>query len=127
MRTPAAASMFREPRGESRSERSSSRSSRERTAVGAFRLGQAITLDALEALSLAERRERLLATEALLGSRPRLTLETKVAAKFRHGQAVSVGSASGSVAVFSEDGMFLGTGEVDASGTLQPKRLLAPR
>jgi len=68
-----------------------------------------------------------LATEALLGSRPRLTLETKVAAKFRHGQAVSVGSASGSVAVFSEDGMFLGTGEVDASGTLQPKRLLAPR
>ncbi len=43
----------------------------ERTAVGAFRLGQAITLDALEALSLAERRERLLATEALLGSRPR--------------------------------------------------------
>jgi tRNA pseudouridine55 synthase len=99
----------------------------ERTAVGAFRLGQAITLDALEALSLAERRERLLATEALLGSRPRLTLETKVAAKFRRGQAVSVGSASGSVAVFSEDGMFLGTGEVDASGTLQPKRLLALR
>ena len=99
----------------------------ERTAVGAFRLGQAITLDALEALSLAERRGRLLPPEALLGSHPRLTLETKVAARFQHGQAVSVGSASGSVAVFSEDGMFLGTGEVDASGTLQPKRLLAPR
>src|SRR6266571_3852682 len=53
-------------------------------------------------------------------------LERTAVAKFRHGQAVSVGSASGSVAVFSEDGMFLGTGEVDASGTLQPKRLLAP-
>jgi len=99
----------------------------ERTAVGPFRLGQSITLDALEALSLAERRDRLLAPQALLGSRPRLTLEARVAAKFRHGQAVPVGSVSGSVAVFGEDGMFLGTGEVDASGTLQPKRLLAPR
>src|SRR5882672_11099730 len=78
----------------------------ERTAVGPFRLGQSITPDALEALSLAERRDRLLAPQALLGSRPRLTLEVKVAAKFRHGQAVSVGSASGSVAVFGEDGMF---------------------
>jgi len=98
-----------------------------RTAVGPFRLGQSITLDALEGLSPAERRDRLLAPEALLGSRPRLTLEAKVAAKFRHGQAVSVGSASGRVAVFGEEGTFLGTGEVDASGTLQPKRLLAPR
>ena len=80
-----------------------------------------------QALSLAERRSRLLAPEALLGSRPRLTLEAQVAAKFRHGQTVSVGSASGSVAVFGEDGMFLGTGEVDASGMLQPKRLLALR
>jgi len=43
------------------------------------------------------------------------------------GDAVPVGFASGSVAVFGEDGMFLGTGEVDASGTLQPKRLLALR
>ena len=99
----------------------------ERTAVGPFRLSQSITLDALEALPIAERRDRLLAPEALLGSRPRLMLEAQLAAKFRHGQAVPVGSASGSVAVFGEDGMFLGTGEVDASGTLQPKRLLALR
>ena len=99
----------------------------ERIAVGPFRLSQSITLDALEALPIAERRDRLLAPEALLGSRPRLTLEAKVAAKFRHGQAVSVGSASGRVAVFGEEGTFLGTGEVDANGMLQPKRLLALR
>jgi len=96
----------------------------ERTAVGPFRLGQSVTLDALEALPLRGRRERLLPPEALLGSRPRLTLETRLAAKFRQGQAVSVASASGSVAVFGEDGMFLGTGEVDSSRTLQPRRLL---
>ena len=97
----------------------------ERTAVGAFRLEQSVSLDVLEALGLPERRERLLPPEALLGSRPRLTLEARLAAKFRRGQAVSVACTSGNVAVFGEDGMFLGTGEVDSSRTLQPKRLLA--
>jgi len=97
----------------------------ERTAVGPFRLEQSVSLDVLEALGLPERRERLLPPEALLGSRPRLTLEARLAAKFRRGQAVSVSCTSGNVAVFGEDGMFLGTGEVDSSRTLQPKRLLA--
>ncbi len=97
----------------------------ERTAVGPFRLAQSVTLEALEALALPQRRERLLPPEALLGSSPRLTLEARLAAKFRQGQAVSVISESGNVAVFGEDGMFLGTGEVDSCRTLQPKRLLA--
>jgi len=97
----------------------------ERTAVGPFRLGQSVTLEALEALAPAERRERLLPPEALLGSTPRVTLEARLAARFRQGQAVSVMSASGNVAVFGEGGMFLGTGEVDSCRTLKPKRLLA--
>jgi len=96
----------------------------QRTSVGPFALRQAMTLEALEAISLAERRERLLPLEALLQSWPRLTLEARLAARFRQGQTMSVDSASGSVAVFSEDAKFLGTGQVDASGTLQPKRLL---
>ena len=33
--------------------------------------------------------------------------------------------ARGTVAVFGPDGMFLGTGEVDADAVLRPKRLLA--
>jgi len=99
----------------------------ERTTVGPFRLEQSITLDVLEALSLAERRGRLLPLEALVGSRPRLVLGAHLVGKFRQGRAVSVDSPRGSVAVFDQDGAFLGTGEVDASGTLQPKRLLAQR
>ena len=97
----------------------------ERTAVGPFALGQSIRLEVLEGLSPAERRGRLLPLAALLQSWPRLTLEAPLAAKFRQGRAISVGSASNSVAVFGEDGMFLGTGQADAGGTLQPKRLLA--
>jgi tRNA pseudouridine55 synthase len=97
----------------------------ERTAVGPFALWQSMTLEALEAISPAERRERLLPLEVLLQSWPRLTLEAPLAAKFRQGRTISVDSASGSIAVFGEDAEFLGTGQVDASGTLQPKRLLA--
>lgn len=99
----------------------------ERTAVGPFRLDQSIALDVLEALSLAERRGRLLPPEMLVGSRPRLVLKSQLAARFRQGRAVTVDSPSGSVSVFDGDGVFLGTGEVDASGALRPKRLLALR
>jgi tRNA pseudouridine55 synthase len=97
----------------------------ERTAVGPFELEQSIKLQAFEAISPAERRDRLLPLEALLQSWPHLTLEAPLAAKFRQGRAISVGAASGGVAVFGQDGNFLGTGQVDTSGTLQPKRLLA--
>jgi tRNA pseudouridine55 synthase len=96
----------------------------ERTAVGPFALGQSMTLEALEAISPAERRERLLPLESLLQSWPRLTLDPPLAAKFRQGRTISVDSASGGIAVFGEDAKFLGTGQVDANGTLQPKRLL---
>jgi len=99
----------------------------ERTVVGPFRLDQSIALDGLEALSPAERRGRLLPPEALVGSRPRLIIEAQLAAKFRQGQAVSADSPSGNVAVFDHAGVFLGTGEVDASGALRPKRLVAMR
>src|SRR6266581_9560745 len=78
-----------------------------------------------EAISPAGRRDRLLPLEALLQSWPRLTLEAPLAAKFRQGRTISVDSPGGSIAVFGEDTKFLGTGQVDASGTLQPKRLLA--
>ena len=97
----------------------------QRTSVGPFALQEAMTLEALESISPVERRERLLPLEALLQSWPRLTLEAPLAAKFQQGRTMSVASASGSVAVFGEDAKFLGTGQVDAGGTLQPKRLLA--
>ncbi len=96
----------------------------ERTAVGPFALDQSMTLEGLEAISPAERSERLLPLEALLQSWPRLTLEAPLAAQFRQGRTIPVDSASGSIAVFGEDAKFLGTGLVDAGGTLQPKRLL---
>jgi tRNA pseudouridine55 synthase len=97
----------------------------QRLAAGPFTLGDAIGMDALEALSQGARLKRLLPPEALLGSRPRLVLVEPAAAKFRQGQAVPVNSASGSVAVFGDKGVFIGAGEVDAQGLLRPRRLIA--
>jgi tRNA pseudouridine55 synthase len=97
----------------------------ERTAVGPFALGDATGLDELDAASLAERRRRLLPPEVLLAPRPRLALDADLAAKFRHGRAVPVSSARGTVGVFAADGTFIGAGEVDVDSVLRPKRLLA--
>lgn len=97
----------------------------ERTAVGRFRLDQAIALRALEELSLEARRGRLLPAEALVGDWPRLTIGTQAAAKLRQGQALTVDHPGGEVTIFGEEGSFLGIGEIDPSGTLRPKRLMA--
>jgi tRNA pseudouridine55 synthase len=99
----------------------------ERTAVGGFRLDQAIALHALEGLSLEARRGRLLPAETLVGDRPRLTIEGLAAAKFQRGQSVPADRPDGGVAVFDQEGSFLGIGEIDASGTLKPKRLMTLR
>ena len=95
-----------------------------RLAVGPFTLERAIGLDALEALSPPQRRERLLPPQALLDSWPRLLLARQLAAGFRRGRKAPVERSDGAVAVFDEDGAFLGTGEV-SGGVLKPKRMMA--
>ena len=96
----------------------------ERLAVGPFALARATGLEALEAMPLSQRRERLLPPQALLDSWPRLSLGRDLTARFRQGRTVPADSADGDVAVFGEDGAFLGAGSV-SGGTLKPKRLLA--
>jgi tRNA pseudouridine55 synthase len=95
-----------------------------RLAVGPFTLERATGLDALEALSLPQRRERLLPPQALLESWPRLLLARQLAVGFRRGRKAPAERSDGAVAVFDEDGAFLGTGEV-SGGVLKPKRLMA--
>ena len=95
-----------------------------RVTVGAFALAQSVGLDALEAMSAAERRAALLPPQSLLGSWRRLRLAADLAAKLRQGRSVPVDAADGEVAVFGEDEAFLGTGKV-SGGALQPTRLLA--
>ena len=91
-----------------------------RTAVGGFRLDQAVTLDDLQALGEAARLAWLLPPGRLLEHLPRVELDASVAARFRNGQAVrSAGLQPGPARVYRGEAL-LGVGEGEPAGELQP-------
>ncbi len=97
-----------------------------RTAVGRFGLDGAYSLESLEAMPAAERDARLLPLDALLQDLPEVRLETEQELRFLQGQAVpSLGPSRARVRVYGSAGALLGVGEVDADGTLSPKRVVA--
>lgn len=97
-----------------------------RTAVGRFGLDCAHSLESLEAVPVAERDARLLELDALLQDLPKVRLETEQELRFLQGQAVPWGGSSrGRARVYGSAGALLGVGEVDADGTLSPKRVVA--
>ena len=95
-----------------------------RTASGAFRLEDACTLDALEAMSPAERGRRLLPLEGLLRGLPRAELSPEEEARFRNGQALAIQGLAGLCGVHARDGRVIGLGHAEA-GALRPVRLTA--
>jgi len=95
-----------------------------RTRVGAMVLGSAVTLDALEEMPAAVRREWLLPADALLASLPRVELNDADAARFGHGQAIEMNAAPAPrVRVYGDDRL-LGVAAIDAVGILAPLRLV---
>jgi tRNA pseudouridine55 synthase len=95
-----------------------------RTATGAFDLADAITLDALGELELADRDRRLLPVDASCAAMPRVDLAQHESAGFRDGQAVvRAGLPDGTYRTYA-DGVFAGVANAD-SGVLQPRRLVA--
>jgi tRNA pseudouridine55 synthase len=96
-----------------------------RTASGAFRVEEAIRLDALGQLSEAERRGRLLPLGALLGDLPRTELDAAAEGRFRNGQVLALPMPEGLCAVYGHNGVVVGLGRADAAGKLRPVRLTA--
>lgn len=97
-----------------------------RTAAGGFRVADAVTLDALEALDEAGRDRRLLPLAALLDHLPRVALDAVAAQRFANGQTVAGGGAvAGRCQVWDRCNGLLGLGEIAESGELRPVRLLA--
>ena len=95
-----------------------------RTASGAFRIEQAITLEALQAMAPEQRRGRLLALPRLLQDLPRAELGTAEEARLRQGQALKIsGLHAGLCAVVRPDGAVIGLGTADSDGGLRPLRL----
>ena len=99
-----------------------------RTAVGPFRVEQAVTLEALEAAGVPGARARLAPLEVLVAGLPRLHADAETAWRFGNGQVVHCpGAARGDErAVFDPAGRFLGVGRAQAPERLAPERLMAP-
>jgi tRNA pseudouridine55 synthase len=98
-----------------------------RTATGSFDASQCVTLEALEAMSEAQRIARLLPTEALVAGHTCVTLCAEDAARFLSGlRRRGPWPDAVEVAVFGQaPPAFLGTAHVKA-GELIPGRLLNP-
>ena len=102
-----------------------------RTSAGPFDLGQAHTLEALEALkqeSFAALDNILLPIEQALADWPRISLSSDLAYHLKRGQAVLVPKAptQGLVSLFGgEEQRFIGIGYILDDGRVAPKRLMA--
>jgi tRNA pseudouridine55 synthase len=94
-----------------------------RTASGGFRIADAVTLEALEALGEAGRDRQLLAPSVLVGHLPALRVEPDVGRRFLQGCVIAAkGAAAGPTAVF-EGSALLGVADV-ADGFAHPRRVV---
>jgi tRNA pseudouridine55 synthase len=97
-----------------------------RTASGALRLDNALTLDQLAALSEPERDALLQPADALLADWPQVHLPDDEAGRFLTGLRRRVGLAdAAAVRVYGPDDAFLGSAHI-AGGELIADRLLSP-
>jgi tRNA pseudouridine55 synthase len=94
-----------------------------RTGSGRWRVEEAVTLEALEALPPAARQRRLQPLAALIADLPRAELDAGGAARLRNGQALPLpGLAEGLCGVYGPDGAVIGLGRSDGA-LLRPLRL----
>lgn len=95
-----------------------------RTATGPFRIEQAITLDALQALEPAARLAPLLPIDAPLCEMARIVVDGEAARALVEGRAVSApAGATGRLRAYGPLGRFMGMVEATA-GVLRPIRLV---
>lgn len=96
-----------------------------RTAVGPFRLEDAVPLGEVEG-DPAAARARLLPPEALVAGLPRLDASPEDARRFAHGQPIGCeADPDAELALFAPGGRFLGVGLAVAGGRVAPLRLVA--
>jgi tRNA pseudouridine55 synthase len=98
----------------------------ERTQTGNFQLPDALTIEALEAMSMASREKTLLPVDALLEGLASIKLTVTETETIKKGQAIDFNSENDNeLRLYGASGQFLGVGQPDLQGRLFPKRLIA--
>ena len=98
----------------------------ERTQTGNFQLSDALTIEAIEAMSMASREETLLPVDALLEGLSSIKLTLTETEAIKKGQAIDFnGKNDNELRLYGVSGQFLGVGQPDLQGRLFPKRLIA--
>lgn len=97
-----------------------------RIKVGALSLEDAVTLQALETMSVDERLATLKPLDALMQTLPAVHLSENDRVRFCHGQRLALGLPScPRVRVYGPDEQMVGTARVNERGVLEPERLIA--
>lgn len=100
-----------------------------RTGMGAFKIADAITLEALVRMPDAvARAAKLMPADRALDHLPVVELSRNAAYYFRQGQPVTGprGKAFPAARIYEAGGCFLGIGELGVDGQVLPKRLMRP-
>jgi tRNA pseudouridine55 synthase len=98
----------------------------ERTQTGNFQLPEALTIEAVEAMSMASREKTLLPVDALLEGLSSIELTLNETEAIKKGQAIDFnGENDKELRLYGVSGQFLGVGQPDLQGRLFPKRLIA--
>ena len=97
-----------------------------RTAVGPFRVEDAVSLEELQGQAADWGRARLLPPQVLVEGLEAITLDREEARRFADGQRIAGPEGMGSeVAVFGSQGQFMGVATRAEGGVLVPARLMA--
>ena len=98
----------------------------ERTQTGNFQLSDALTIEAIEAMSMASREKTLLPVDALLEGLSSIKLTLTETEAIKKGQAIDfISENDNELRLYGASGQFLGVGQPDLQGRLFPKRLIA--
>ncbi len=99
-----------------------------RTVTGGFLLQDAVTLDQLENMEMAERDACLLPVDCLLANLDKVDLDADSAFYVQRGQSVWLPKQGmkGQVRLYAPGGVFIGLGETTSEGKIAPKRLVNP-
>lgn len=99
-----------------------------RVSIGSLKLSDAVTLELLESSTMDERLALLKRLDLLLEDLIPLQLNEESSRRLCHGLAIPGYSEIGPLErarIYTEDGRFLGLGQVDEAGVLKPKRLVS--